>query len=237
MRHVMTAAMLEQAVRCLAAALALSIALWLWDGSRFSWHPTLMAAGFLGLMSEGVLAALHLRPIDAGPDRVRGIQRHALIQAAALACAAGGLYAIYTNKVCRIGRHNSVAPVLQTCPHFCAGGDLQPRAGKLEWLPEAPVADGTLPARQVRLGKPHFRTLHARAGLAALLLGVAAPLGGALAFNSLGLLDGRSEALQQRVKWAHRKACTAQPLLPHRRPARALCKPAAGLKHAAQAAG
>ena len=63
------------------------------------------------------------------------------------------------------------------------------------------------PARQVRLGKPHFRTLHARAGLAALLLGVAAPLGGALAFKSLGLLDGRSETLQQRVKWAHRKVC------------------------------
>lgn len=70
---------------------------------------------------------------------------------------------------------------------------------------------GRCPARQVRLGKPHFRTLHARAGLAALLLGVAAPLGGALAFKSLGLLDGRSETLQQRVKWAHRKAShTAQ---------------------------
>ena len=94
--------MLEQAVRCLAVALAASIALWLWDGSRFSWHPTLMAVGFLGLMSEGVLASLRLRGIDAGPERVRGIQRHALIQAAALACAAGGLYAIYTNKVCRI---------------------------------------------------------------------------------------------------------------------------------------
>ena len=95
-------------MRCLAVALAASIAFWLWDGSRFSWHPTLMAVGFLGLMSEGVLASLRLRGIDAGPERVRGIQRHALIQAAALACAAGGLYAIYTNKVCRISAVQAV---------------------------------------------------------------------------------------------------------------------------------
>ena len=86
-------------MRCLAVALVLSIVIWLWDGTRFAWHPTLMAFGFLGLMSEGVLSALRLRSTEAGPERVRGILRHAAIQAAALVCIAGGFYAIYSNKV------------------------------------------------------------------------------------------------------------------------------------------
>ena len=92
---------------------------------------------------------------------------------------------------------------------------------------------------QVRLGKPHFRTLHARMGLAALLLGIAAPLGGALAFKSLGLLDGRSETLQQRVKWAHRKARhPAQHcyILVHL-PVASILPSSLRAKHAAQAAG
>ena len=86
-------------MRCLAVALVLSITLWLWDGTRFAWHPTLMAIGFLGLMSEGVLSALRIRSTEAGPERVRGILRHAALQAAALVCVAGGFYAIYSNKV------------------------------------------------------------------------------------------------------------------------------------------
>lgn len=69
--------------------------------------------------------------------------------------------------------------------------------------------------RQVLLGKPHFRTLHGRFGLAALLLGIAAPLGGVLSFKSLGLLKGASEPVQTRVKWVHRKVRAAQ-LLPLR---------------------
>lgn len=97
-------AMLAHAVRGLAVVLALTITAALWDGSRFGWHPTLMTIGFVGAMSEGVLAALQLRSIDPGPERLRGLQRHACIQAAALACAAGGFYAIYSNKVRRAAR-------------------------------------------------------------------------------------------------------------------------------------
>lgn len=67
--------------------------------------------------------------------------------------------------------------------------------------------------RQVLLGKPHFRTLHGRFGLAALLLGIAAPLGGVLSFKSLGLLKGASEPAQTRVKWVHRKVRAAHLLL------------------------
>jgi len=71
----------------------------------------------------------------------------------------------------------------------------------------------------VRLGKPHFRTVHARVGLAALLLGLAAPAAGALAFKSLGLLARAPESVQLRVKWAHRKA--RGPRRAARRPRRA----------------
>jgi hypothetical protein len=74
-------------------------------------------------------------------------------------------------------------------------------------------------APQVRLGKPHFRTVHARVGLAALLLGLAAPAAGALAFKALGLLARAPEPVQLRVKWAHRKA--RGPRRAARRPRRA----------------
>jgi hypothetical protein len=48
-------------VHALAFACALSIPVAIFNGTLFSWHPTLMALGFLGLMSEGVLTSILFR--------------------------------------------------------------------------------------------------------------------------------------------------------------------------------
>lgn len=63
---------------------------------------------------------------------------------------------------------------------------------------------------QVLLQHAHFGSLHARLGLATLLLTAATPMGGAAAFRRLGLTQRLPEAWQERVKWMHRKAgaCT-----------------------------
>ncbi|KAK9804058.1 hypothetical protein WJX73_000197 [Symbiochloris irregularis] len=54
-------AALPVVVRCLAAFLALSIPILALNGTLFSWHPTFMALGFLGLI--GGLAVIELNKI------------------------------------------------------------------------------------------------------------------------------------------------------------------------------
>ena len=90
--------MLVAVIRTLAITTALSLMVLLFDGSLFSWHPTLMAAGSLGLMTEGVLTAVSFR-VQEGAARVAGIWRHLVWQGSAAALLAGGFVAIYQNKV------------------------------------------------------------------------------------------------------------------------------------------
>ena len=52
--------------------------------------------------------------------------------------------------------------------------------------------------------KPHFVSIHAKFGLATLVLGFLAPLGGAISFRRFGLLQRFSDRLQLRIKWFHR---------------------------------
>ena len=54
--------------------------------------------GFLGFMTEGIMAAVRFRP-NEGTSRVAAITNHALIQCAATLCLTLGFYAIYHNKV------------------------------------------------------------------------------------------------------------------------------------------
>lgn len=77
----------------------------IFSGVLFAWHPVLMSAGFLGLMTEGILRAVAFRNLE-GLQRVRAIQRHGWIQGAASACISLGFAAIYANKV-RPWRHDT----------------------------------------------------------------------------------------------------------------------------------
>ena len=52
--------------------------------------------------------------------------------------------------------------------------------------------------------KPHFRSIHAKFGLATLVLGFLAPLGGFVSFRRFGLLQRFPDQLQMRIKWFHR---------------------------------
>ncbi len=57
---------------------------------------------------------------------------------------------------------------------------------------------------QVVHGKVHFKSLHAKVGLAVFILSIVAPLGGVVSFRRLGLLQRLPEKLQPQIKWAHR---------------------------------
>ena len=94
--------MLQQLVHVLCLFLVISIAACALPGSTlFSWHPTLMALAFLGLMAEGVLTSISFRSVEAGQKRVSKIQTHMYWQLAALAAVSGGLIAIVSNKASR----------------------------------------------------------------------------------------------------------------------------------------
>ncbi|KAK9916106.1 hypothetical protein WJX75_008637 [Coccomyxa subellipsoidea] len=140
-------------IHVLALLCAVSIPVAIFNGTLFSWHPTLMALAFLGFMAEGVVTSILFRSKD-GQDRVRAIQRHLVWQALGFLCLLGGFYAIYQNKV---------------------------------------VA-----------GKEHFKSVHAKFGLATFILGIMAPLGGLMSFRRLGLLQKFPDKFQPRIKWAHR---------------------------------
>lgn len=69
----------------------------LYSGVLFAWHPLLMVLGYLGFMTEGILAAYKFRNLDGTP-RVLAIQNHGWIQLASSTCVGLGLYIIYRNK-------------------------------------------------------------------------------------------------------------------------------------------
>ncbi|KAK9861801.1 hypothetical protein WJX84_007059 [Apatococcus fuscideae] len=148
-------AVLECLAHGLAVALPTCVAVVLFNGTLFSWHPTLMSLGYLSFMVEGVLTAIKFRPRE-GSSRVRAIFAHIFWQILAIICVAGGFLAIYENKV--------------------------------------------------NLGKPHFRSYHAKVGLASLLGTAVAPLAGAVAFRRLGLLTKLPPSLHPRIKQLHRSA-------------------------------
>lgn len=52
--------------------------------------------------------------------------------------------------------------------------------------------------------KEHFKSVHAKFGLATFIFGIIAPLGGLISFRRLGLLKKFPEKYQARIKWAHR---------------------------------
>ncbi|CAK0780506.1 hypothetical protein CVIRNUC_005075 [Coccomyxa viridis] len=85
-------------IHILVIGCAVSIPVAIFNGTLFSWHPTLMSMAFLGFMAEGVLTSISFRALD-GQDRVKAIQRHLVWQLAAFVCLVGGFYAIYRNKV------------------------------------------------------------------------------------------------------------------------------------------
>ncbi|KAI3436714.1 hypothetical protein D9Q98_006129 [Chlorella vulgaris] len=80
---------------CVAMAMAMLPAAY--QGTLFAWHPLMFSLGFLGFMTEGIMAAVRFRP-NEGVARVAAITNHALIQLAATACISLGFYAIYHNK-------------------------------------------------------------------------------------------------------------------------------------------
>lgn len=78
--------------------MALSLAFVIFDASLFSWHPVMMSIGYVIFMAEGLIASVMFRHLE-GPERVRAIQSHALMQLRALLCIAIGFGVIYRNKV------------------------------------------------------------------------------------------------------------------------------------------
>ncbi|EFJ53321.1 hypothetical protein VOLCADRAFT_120257 [Volvox carteri f. nagariensis] len=120
---------LTLALHCTVACVALSIAFVLFDNTLFAWHPAFMSIGYIVFMTEGLIAAIHFRQID-GPERVKAIWSHALLQLRAVICVIIGFGVIYRRKII--------------------------------------------------LGKPHFVSLHAKFGLATLILSILMPLWGLL---------------------------------------------------------
>ncbi|GBF87436.1 hypothetical protein Rsub_00147 [Raphidocelis subcapitata] len=66
------------------------------------------------------------------------------------------------------------------------------------------IGAGAIIYNKHRHGKPHFRTLHGRLGLLALILSAAAPLLGAVSFRKLGLIQRFPEEWHYTIKKAHR---------------------------------
>ncbi|PRW55908.1 cytochrome b561 domain-containing 2 [Chlorella sorokiniana] len=95
------APVLDRPIQTLSITLCVAIALAMlpaaYEGQLFAWHPLFLVLGFLGFMTEGIMAAVRFRP-NEGLSRVQAITNHAIIQSAATACIAMGLYAIYHNK-------------------------------------------------------------------------------------------------------------------------------------------
>lgn len=89
-------------IRALAVACIIPIVLTqlggIFQGILFPWHPVLMSIAFLGLMTEGVLAAVGFRALE-GSARTSAIIHHAYIQLASILCIVLGFLAIYSNKV------------------------------------------------------------------------------------------------------------------------------------------
>ncbi|KAK3269487.1 hypothetical protein CYMTET_22078 [Cymbomonas tetramitiformis] len=82
---------------CIGVA-ALTIPMVYFDGQLFGYHTTLMSAGYILCMGEGVLLASKAVVLPAGEDRLRLLKKHMYLQVAAWAAIVGGFYAIYHNK-------------------------------------------------------------------------------------------------------------------------------------------
>eukprot|EP00270_Netrium_digitus_P017396 TRINITY_DN6372_c0_g1_i1.p1 TRINITY_DN6372_c0_g1~~TRINITY_DN6372_c0_g1_i1.p1 ORF type:complete len:222 (-),score=47.10 TRINITY_DN6372_c0_g1_i1:198-863(-) len=79
----------------LSAAVPALVTLKFFNGSLFGYHPTLLSIGFLMLMGEGILISVQAK----GKQRKLYLKIHAIFQGAAAAAIAGGMWAIYQNKV------------------------------------------------------------------------------------------------------------------------------------------
>lgn len=91
----------QQLAILVTIAISIAVLPGIYRGDLFSFHPLLMSIGFLGFMSEGILAAHRLRHLNFtdGATRVAGLQNHMWIQFTSTVCITLGFYAIYRNKV------------------------------------------------------------------------------------------------------------------------------------------
>ena len=89
----------DVAVLAAAGVVGLSLPLMLFDNSLFSYHPSAMSVAFILFMNTGVACSAKFRALGPGPERVKSIWIHALLQVFAFAFALGGFIAIYKNKV------------------------------------------------------------------------------------------------------------------------------------------
>lgn len=121
-----------------------------------------MSIGYIGVMAEGLIIAIHFRQTD-GSERVKAIWSHAVMQLRAAVLVIIGFGVIYRNKVLH--------------------------------------------------GKPHFVSLHAKFGLATLVLSILMPLWGAASFRRLGIVQRFPERWQPRIKALHRQLGLATWLL------------------------
>ena len=120
---------------CCCIGLALAVLPGAYGGELFAWHPLFMAVGFLGFMTEGILAAYRFRATDGGA-RVQAIQNHGWIQAAATVAVASGFLAIYRNKASGAELLAGVACVASA--RWCARAAPPPRAPPAERCPSRP---------------------------------------------------------------------------------------------------
>lgn len=139
-----------------------TLAIALYNGTLFAWHPILMSIGFLGAMGEGAITALKFRAVE-GPPRASAIMQHFWMQLLAVAAVSGGFWAIYQNKVnngkshfkTTHGKFGLVTIILTAAAPL--GGILSFRRF------------GLLPRLPVNL-QAHVKWLHRKVGLAAWLL-------------------------------------------------------------------
>eukprot|EP00873_Tetraselmis_striata_P023085 jgi/Tetstr1/443349/TSEL_031364.t1 len=123
------------------AAFSISVAFWA-PRVLFAWHPLCMSLAFLALMTEGLLRAVDFRPLEKSA-RVAAIQRHGLVQGAALVLLAAGYYAIYLNKE-RLGKPHltsyhskfGLATALLTVGSALGGVLSFRKLGLIEYVPE-----------------------------------------------------------------------------------------------------
>ncbi len=82
-----------------------SIAFGTFTNTLFGWHPFTMSLGYLFFMAEGLLSAVAFRHVDAGAERVRGIDAHMAMQLRAVVLICIGAGTIIYNKVCGFVHH------------------------------------------------------------------------------------------------------------------------------------
>jgi hypothetical protein len=89
---------LTNVLHILLVIVSLSIAFRFFDNTLFAWHPVFMSIGYILFMAEGVISSIMFRHLD-GPERMKAIWSHALLQLRAVFCIAIGFGVIYRNKV------------------------------------------------------------------------------------------------------------------------------------------